>query len=191
MKKIVCLTLLLLLPVFSGKAQQRDIIRLSCGVAGCEEMPHLTMFDADFGYEFAFSRHFGLSLGGSCFNYYKKESADYGHNEEKHQLVSFLVGLNYTPLIVERHHLALNFSVGPGFLSELNRKILYYDTGPYYVNNNLAFGNSDGPKTVMVPVVSLALDYLAFVTDHLGIGASVKTTYFAINSLRFTLAWRL
>ena len=201
MKKTVFFILLLLIPGLIGKAQQRDLIRLSCGVAGSRSMPYLTMFDADLGYDFAFSRHFGLSLGGGLFNYYRKEEANYGHDEEKHQLVSLVIGLKYTPLNLERHQLSFNLSAGPGLLSEFNRKILYYDTGPYYVDNlsqdpivllhELAFQENGHPKTVLIPVASLAIDYLAFITDHLGIGVSAKTTYFGIYSLHVKFAWRL
>ncbi len=200
MKRTVFILLLALFALLPSRAQKQDLIRFSCGPAAWRLAPDKILLDAELGYIIPTSRFFGISLSGEAVHYYSKRKADYGHDEEKYQLLSFCVGLNFTPLNRENQQLAINLSLGPAWGTVRDRKILYYDTGPLYVDN------SDSPladsmlenlgihrtfERVFVPTYALSIDYLAFVTERFGIGASAKLSGLGPASLRLALAWRL
>ncbi|MBQ9548167.1 MAG: hypothetical protein IJV01_03290 [Bacteroidales bacterium] len=176
-------------------AQQRDMIRVSVGPGFLEQPRGL---DVEVSGIFPLSSRFATVIGVNSYHFHHLFPMDYGDKEVLDDLKFLRVGVCFYPLMSERHHLSFGLSLGLASGHNMQRKVLYYDSGPYYVYdydvNEIAsvmasrriYDGSD--RTTTVPIATITIDYVYFLTDHLGLGVSTQTVgaYFLCGSL----TWR-
>ncbi len=180
---------IILMTLSSLQAQPHSMIRLS---AGTGIIRHPCGLDSELSGIIPFSQRFAAVVAMEWFGRHSMAPAYYGDDEIKMNIFAFRAGVCFFPVIQEKHLLSVGLLLGGGKGNYMSRKVLYYDSGPFYVYNEddpirkeiALFGDYKG----VLPVAALAVDYVYFLTKNAGVGVSFQQA--TIPSIRASFTWR-